>query len=557
MPRRGRPAILRCAAWGSTLIVLAWCGRAVATAAPTTTIVTTTNTGAPASWTVYHGDAAGSGTAPAVTSVDVSSPAWTSPTLDGALYGEPLVADGMVFVATENDTVYALSSTTGAVAWSTHVATPVPASALPCGDISPTVGITGTPVLDAARGEIFFVADELLKGVPAHHLVGLSTTTGKVELDQGVDPAGSTPVALLQRTGLTLDAGRVVFGFGGNYGDCSTYHGWVVSVPETGGTAASFAVDSAPGESQGAVWMGGAAPAVDGAGNIWVTAGNGSVTSATHAYDDSDSVLELSPSLTLEQYFAPSSWASDNADDLDMSTGVALLGSGQVLAGSKSRTAYLLDGANLGGVGGQQASLGDACSTDIDGGSAVDGSTVFLPCQSGPIAVDASASPAGLRLLWRSSVGGGPPIVAGGLVWTIGSDGVLYGLDPQSGATRAQVAIGRPANHFPTPSVGAGLLLAASADRVVAFTASSGPSSAGVTTTAPHHPTTTTTTTSAHPAPARRYRPLGARSRGPRRPGRARKRRLVPPAPERRRRNPSVRPATSARGWSWRRTRSR
>ena len=212
-------------------------------------------------------------------------------------------------MATENDTVYALSAPTAASLWSTHLATPVPSGSLPCGDISPTVGITGTPVLDAARGEVFVVADEMVNGSPAHQLVGLSTATGKVELDQNVDPAGSTPAALLQRTGLTLDAGRVVFGYGGNYGDCSTYHGWVMSVPEAGGTPAAFAVDSGAGESQGAVWMGGAAPVIDASGNIWVTAGNGSVDSSSHAYDDSDSVLELSPSLTLEQYFAPSSWA--------------------------------------------------------------------------------------------------------------------------------------------------------------------------------------------------------------------------------------------------------
>jgi len=61
--------------------------------------------------------------------------------------------------------------------------------------------------------------------------------------------------------------------------------------------------------------------------------------------------------------------------------------------------------------------------------------------------------------------------VAAGLVWTIGQDGTLSGLDPATGAVRQQASIGPPANHFPTPSVGDGLLVAASADRVVAFTA--------------------------------------------------------------------------------------
>ena len=435
------------------------------------------------SWTVYHGAPSGIGIAATVSSVNVASPAWTSPTLDGVLYGEPLVSDGQVFVATENGTVYALSGTKGTIDWSSHLATPVPSSSLPCGDISPTVGITGTPVLDVARGEVFVVADEMVNGKPAHQLVGLSTATGKVEVNQNVDPEGSTPAALLQRTGLTLDAGRVIFGYGGNFGDCSTYHGWVMSVPETGGTPAPYTVDSAAGESQGAIWMGGAAPVVDARGNIWVTTGNGSVTSADHAYDDSDAVLELSPALTLEQYFAPSSWASDNARDLDFSTGVGLLGDGETIAASKSRTVFLLNGSSLGGIGGQQAELADACSTVIDGGLAVAGSIVYLPCLSGPIAVQTSDSPPGLRLLWNSSVGGGPPIVAGGLVWTIGSNGVLYGLNPSSGKVTDQATIGAPANHFQTPSIGAGLLLAPSSNRVVAFSASTAAAAPSVSTT--------------------------------------------------------------------------
>ncbi len=67
------------------------------------------------SWTVYHGDAAGSGVAGPLTAVDTTSPAWTSPILDGQLYGEPLVSSGDVYVATEDDTVYALSASTGNV----------------------------------------------------------------------------------------------------------------------------------------------------------------------------------------------------------------------------------------------------------------------------------------------------------------------------------------------------------------------------------------------------------------------------------------------------------
>ena len=431
------------------------------------------------SWTVYHDNPVGTGVAEPVSTVDTATQVWTSPALDGQIYGEPLVYSGRIYLATENDTVYALSAATGAVFWSAHLGSPVPAGSLPCGNITPTVGITGTPVIDRSRNEIFVVADELADGSPVHRLVGLSTASGKVEMSQDVDPPGADPAAQLQRTGLTLDASQVVFGMGGNFGDCASYRGRVVAVPETGGTPKYFTVDAAPGESQGAVWMGGAAPVVDGSGHIWVSTGNGSVYSDKHAYDDSDSVLELSSSLRLLQFFAPSTWATNNSQDLDMSTVPTLLPDGQVMLAGKSRIVYLLNGAHLGGIGHQQATLGggrraiigSACGDDIDGGIAVVGMTVYLPCLSGIIAVQATSSPPALHLLWSSGTGGGPPIVAAGLVWTIGQNGTLYGLDPATGKVRRQVAIGVPANHFPTPSVGDGLLLAACADDVIAFAA--------------------------------------------------------------------------------------
>ena len=426
------------------------------------------------SWTVYHGDAAGTGVAQSPSHVNTSAPAWTSPRLDGDLYGEPLVAGGRVYVATERDTVYALSAATGAVAWSRHLATPVPASSLACGDITPTVGITGTPVIDPARGEIFVVADEMAYGKPAHVLVGLSTRTGGVRMKQDVDPAGADPAGLLQRTGLALAGGRVVFGFGGNDGDCAPYRGHVVSVPEAGGQPAVFTVDAARGQAQGAVWMGGGAPAVDSGGHVWVTAGNGSVRTKSRGYDYSDSVLELSPGMRLLHFFAPDTWASDNATDQDMSTEPALLGDGQVVAAGKQHKVYLLNGARLGGIGGQQAILPSACQADIDGGFAVTGRTVYLPCLSGIAAVRVTRSPPSVRLLWSSQAGGEPPIVAAGLVWTIDRNGILYGLDPATGQTRQRVSVGAPANHFATPSAADGLLLAASADRVTAFRSGSG-----------------------------------------------------------------------------------
>ncbi len=425
---------------------------------------------ATSSWTVYHGDPIGSGVDTSGVTFSPAAPAWQSPVLDGQVYGEPLESGGRVYVATENDTVYALAADTGAVLWSTHVGPAVPSSDLPCGDISPQVGITGTPVIDVGRGEIFAVADELIDSAPAHMLVGLNMYTGTQELNQDVDPPGSSPPHLLQRTGLNLDGGSVIFGFGGNLGDCEPYHGWIISVPEGGGTASQYdTTGTTPNGTQGAVWLGGAAPEVDAAGNIWAATGNGS---SAEPYDGSDSVFELSPQLALKQLFAPSDWSEDNSNDRDLGSSVpALLPNGTAFQAGKSQTGYLLSQATLGGIGGQLTTVPVCQSADVDGGNVVLGSIVYIPCQGGVQAIQTSPGPS---VLWQAGDDiGAPPIDAGGLLWVVhGSD--LDALDPTTGATVQTLDVGGEANHFPTPSVGDGLLLAPSTNQVYAFSGSAG-----------------------------------------------------------------------------------
>ena len=149
-----------------------------------------------------------------------------------------------------------------------------------------------------------------------------------------------------------------------------------------------------------------------------------------------------------------------------------------------------------GGVGGQRAELAPFCGDDVDGGHAVVGSVVYVPCAAGVEAVSASASPAALHELWQTTAGNGPPVVVGGSVWTISPSGQLTGLDPATGAVRQQAQLGREANHFPTPGVGAGLLLAPSADQVHAFAAATVTTTTSVAaTTAPERTTTSVATT--------------------------------------------------------------
>ena len=81
-------------------------------------------------------------------------------------------------------------------------------------------------------------------------------------LSTAVDPPGADPKALLQRTALNLDAGNVVFGIGGNDGDCGQYGGTVVAVPEGGGSPLFWQYQPAsPANRGGAVW-GPSGPAV-------------------------------------------------------------------------------------------------------------------------------------------------------------------------------------------------------------------------------------------------------------------------------------------------------
>jgi len=442
---------------------------ALASLLAATLLPTTAHAGPSRDWLSYHGGPQGTGLDTTLKSVDTSSPKWTSPVLDGTLYAEPLVMGNVVYEATENNSVYALNAQTGAILWMTHLAPPVPAGALPCGNIAPTVGITGTPVIDPVAHELFAVADEYLNGGPHHILVGISTTTGDVMMSRAVDLVGMNPAVYLQRTGLALDHGRVIFGEAGNDGDCANYHGRLYSVSESGKDLAVFTVDNKPGQYRGGIWTGGAAPIIDTKGRVWETTGNGSVTTPGQPYDYSDGLLQLTPAMNLQQYFAPTDWATQNLHDQDMSSSPTLLPSGLVLVAGKSPNLYLERAAALSGIGGQVAQVTSTCPSNTDGGSAVVGTEVILPCLSGPTAVRVTDAPATITSLWQSSVHSGPSIIAAGEAWTMSKYGVLYGLSLTTGAVLQSLTLSAPANHFDTPSAGAGELLVATANQVVAL----------------------------------------------------------------------------------------
>jgi polyvinyl alcohol dehydrogenase (cytochrome) len=393
-----------------------------------------------AAWPTDGRDAAHTGLAVGVAPAGPLRVAWRA-RLDGAVYGQPLLVGSLVIAATENDSIYGLSQSTGAVVWRTHIGTPEPLANLPCGDINP-LGITGTPVYDHANGLIYAVAET--SGF--HHLlVGVQAGDGTYTESRDLPTPDGQPRYDQQRPALTLLDGRVYVAFGGLEGDCGPYRGSVVAAPESGPTI-SYVVPTA---REGAIW-GTAGPVAGPGGTLLVSVGNGSVTSTS--FDGTDAVTALSPTLRQVGIFAPSSWYADSQHDLDLgSTQPALLANGMLLALGKSGTAYLLNSAHLGGVGGQVAQQ-SVCPAY--GAAAVQGSTVYEPCEQGGMAAISTAGDK-LRVLWRGPASGwGSPVVGGGAVWvTDWTAGTLYELNQATGATRASLSLGTSLPHFSSMSM--------------------------------------------------------------------------------------------------------
>ena len=408
-------------------------------------------------WPTYHRNAARTGEAPAKPAAGKLSIAWKR-RLDGAVYGQPLVIGNVVIAATEGNTVYGLSRSSGRILWHAHLGTPVPLSSLPCGNIDP-LGITGTTVYDPSTGLVYAVGET----TGFHHvLAGIDITNGKVRFRRDIPTPDGQPRFDQQRAALTVERGRVYVAFGGLFGDCGPYRGSVVGVPASGqGPMVAYRVPTA---RRGGIWASGG-PVVGPDGTIYVGVGNGAAIRPP--FDGSDSVTALSPRLKRTGIFAPATWASDNASDLDLgSTSPALLSSGKILAVGKSGTGYLLDAAHLAGVGHQLASA-PVCTAF--GGMAVRGSIAYVPCISGGMAAVNTANNR-IRVIWRGpSAAQGSPVTGGGAVWVADwNSGVLYQLDPANGHVRHQIGLGGQLPHFASPSLSGSLALVGTMHGVVA-----------------------------------------------------------------------------------------
>lgn len=413
-------------------------------------------------WTEYHQDAARAGSGPGQPPLSSPKVAWKM-TVDGDVYASPLIVAGHVIVATENNTVYSLDVFTGAVIWKTHLGPPVDAAGLPCGDIGPITGITGTPAADVASGRLYVVAYLQTRH---HMLFALNLVDGALVSQQDVDPVGSTPSVQQERGALAIASGYVYVPLGGMYGDCGPYHGYVVAVPLAGGQSFAYRVPAARGAG---IWSA-AGVTIGAGGEVYAVTGN-AAPGPGFAY--SNSVLELSPTLHVLSYFAPGNWASLDATDTDLGAlGVTVLPSaGLAVAVGKDGVAYVLRANQLGGIGGQLASR-HVCAGAF-GGTALSQSTVFVPCSDGLYALEVGAS--SIAVMWHASHPAlGSPIVAAGVLWAIEpSTATLYALDPATGSVVFSTSLGS-ARHFTTPAATEGFVVAPAGPGVVAVVTAGG-----------------------------------------------------------------------------------
>lgn len=399
-----------------------------------------------ADWPAYHGGGTRSGYAITVKHPTVTPKQAWSIGLDGAVYGQPVIVDhGITIAATENNSVYRLSG--NSVVWRRNLGAPVPRSALPCGDIDPT-GITGTPAYDASTNTIVVVS--LLNSPIRHIATGLDPVSGAVKWSRNVDVpasvAGITPQAMQQRGALLVSGRRVYVPYGGLAGDCSSYRGSVVGLDLDHPTTATLWNFTVPTSREAGIW-GPPGPVENPGGGLLVAVGNGA-TAESGTYDHSDSVLKLA-NQQIQDSFSPAEWRTDNANDLDLgSQGPQIVGNYVFIAG-KNGTAYVLNRAKLGGIGGQVSRM-TLCKSF--GGAATVGNVVYVPCTDGVRAVRINSN-GSMTVLWHADASiSGTPTVAGGLVWALDyGDGVLYALNPSTGADVYSLSVGG-VNRFAAPA---------------------------------------------------------------------------------------------------------
>ena len=490
----------------SALLVVAGCSSST----PNTPSTTPPSDGAPSvSVNEHHGSRTRNGVyvEPALTraaAAKVHRVAGFNATLQGPVYAQPLYIEGanggadQVIVATEQDAVISFDPQTGAQNWMKVLGQPVPHSALPCGNID-LVGITGTPVFDPATRVLYVGAMVTPDGSTVHHQVwALDVDSGQAKSGWPitVDSAISSFDATVenQRGALLLVGGRIYVPYGGHFGDCGDYHGWVVGISTTNPADVKGWETPAQG---GGIW----APGGLSSDGTSVFAATGNTFGAT-TWGGGEAIVKLGsgPSFSgkTTDYFAPTDWQALDSGDVDIG------GSGPVLldlaastpahlaiALGKNGMIYVLDRDNLGGVSNAPA------SAKVSDDEIINAATAYTTAKGTYVAFQGSGTgcggdlaavkisegkPPSLAVTWCAQQnGGGSPIFTttgkgnDPLVWVVGAEGDnrLRAFDADTG----QVVFDGGGSgdqlgtvqHFQTPIVAKGRIYVAGNDALYAF----------------------------------------------------------------------------------------
>jgi len=292
--------------------------------------------------------------------------------VDGQIYAQPLYVTGVnvsgatkdvVFVATMTNNVYAFDANgLPRPLWRVRLGTPVPSGVLNFRDITPSVGILSTPVIDVARNAIFLVTDTYEWGEPVFRLHALDLSSGKEILGgptiiaaavEGSGEEGGVvnfdPQQHLQRPALLLLNDTVYVAFG-SHADEAPYHGWILAYDASNVSRQLAVFNSTPDGSSGSVWQAGRGLAATAEGDIYAATANGDYDGITNF---SQCFLRLRQDLTIADWFAPADWKplSDSDSDIGTLGPVLVPNTNFVIGGDKVGNLYLLDRGHMGQLG--------------------------------------------------------------------------------------------------------------------------------------------------------------------------------------------------------------
>jgi outer membrane protein assembly factor BamB len=255
----------------------------------------------------------------------------------------------ILYVATENDSVYAFDADHGQQLWKASALLPgeTPSDDLGCPLITPTIGITAAPVIDRQRGMIYLVAmtkDSTGNYHQRLHVLDLSTGAERlgapIEIQASYPGTGDgsinglvlfDPSQYAARAALLEYGGKIYFAFT-SHCDHRPYTGWLMAYDVKPLQQASV-LNLTPNGNSGAVWMSGAGLAADGQSNIYLLSANGTFDTTLDNqgmpingdYGNSFVKISISAQLAVADYFTMQNTLAESDDDTDLGSGGALV----------------------------------------------------------------------------------------------------------------------------------------------------------------------------------------------------------------------------------------